>query len=138
MRISELAQATGVSIRSLRHYEQKGLLRPRRLDNGYRDYDESAINQVRVIQFYLGLDLNTDEIGKIVNCKGEHVWEGDHSACAANLIGLYTRKMQIIDDEIRALMQVKTRLMGRIRWIQGGNQEQALAHEKVAYGSLSE
>src|SRR5436309_1129256 len=124
MRISELAQLTDVSIRSLRHYEQKGLLRPRRLENGYRDYDETAIEQVRVIQFYLGLDLNTDEIGRIVNCKGQHVWEGDHSACAENLLSLYTQKMQAIDDEMQVLTEIKTRLMGRIRWIQEGSKKQ--------------
>jgi MerR family Zn(II)-responsive transcriptional regulator of zntA len=123
MRISELAQLTNVSIRSLRHYEQKGLLHPRRLENGYRDYDESAIEQVRVIQFYLGLDLNTDEIGRIVNCKGQHVWEGDHTACAENLISLYTQKMQAIDEEIQILDEIKTRLSGRIRWIREGSKQ---------------
>jgi MerR family Zn(II)-responsive transcriptional regulator of zntA len=128
MRISELAQATGVSIRSLRHYEQKGLLHPRRLDNGYRDYDEVAINHVRVIQFYLGLDLNMDEIRRVVNCKGKHVWEGDHSAWAANQLDFYMRKIQIIDDEIQSLTQIKTRLLGRIRWIQGDAQEDALSN----------
>jgi len=126
MRISELAQATGVSIRSLRHYEQKGLLRPRRLDNGYRDYDEDAIDQVRVIQFYLGLDLNTDEIRRILDCKGKLVQEGDYSACGANQIDFYMQKLHIIDDEIQALMQIKTRLLGRIRWIQGRGQEEVL------------
>jgi DNA-binding transcriptional MerR regulator len=123
MRISELAHLTGVSIRSLRHYEQKGLIRPRRLENGYRDYDESAIEQVRVIQFYLGLDLNTDEIRRIVNCKGQHVWEGDHTACADTLVALYEKKMRTIDDEMQALAKIKARLLGRVRWIQEGKEQ---------------
>lgn len=123
MRISELARLTNVSVRSLRHYEQKGLLRPRRLENGYRDYDESAIEQVKVIQFYLELDLNTDEIGRIVNCKGQRVWEGDQTVCAQNMISLYTQKMQAIDDEMQMLAEIKARLMGRIRWIQEKSQQ---------------
>jgi MerR family transcriptional regulator, Zn(II)-responsive regulator of zntA len=121
MRISELAHLTGVSIRSLRHYELKGLIRPRRLANSYRDYDESAIDQVRVIQFYLGLGLNTDEIKRIVNCKGQHVWEVDNAVCAEGLIALYEKKMQTIDDEMQVLAGIKARLLGRIRWMQGGN-----------------
>ena len=43
MRISELSRRTGVSIRSLRYYEQKRLLCARRLSNGYRDLDEEAV-----------------------------------------------------------------------------------------------
>lgn len=41
MRIGELAARTGTSPRSLRHYEQQGLLSPARGDNGYRVYDAS-------------------------------------------------------------------------------------------------
>ncbi len=45
MRIGELSKKTGVSERSLRHYEEKGLLPSKRLVNGYRDFDESAIEK---------------------------------------------------------------------------------------------
>ncbi len=44
MRISEVSRRTGVSIRSLRYYEQKQLLCARRLENGYRDLDEGPSN----------------------------------------------------------------------------------------------
>ena len=38
MKIGELAEKSGVSVRSLRYYEQQGLLQPGRLMNGYRMY----------------------------------------------------------------------------------------------------
>ncbi|TES54329.1 MerR family transcriptional regulator [Halalkalibacterium halodurans] len=50
MKISELSKKTGVSIRSLRYYEQKRLLHPTRLKNGYREYDESDIENVKTVQ----------------------------------------------------------------------------------------
>ena len=37
MLIGELATASGLSREALRFYEQQGLIRARRLDNGYRD-----------------------------------------------------------------------------------------------------
>ena len=40
MRIGELAKRTGVATRMLRYYEEQGLISTRRLDNGYRGYDE--------------------------------------------------------------------------------------------------
>ncbi|CAM3945931.1 MerR family transcriptional regulator [Tsukamurella strandjordii] len=41
MRIGEFAAVTGITERSLRHYEEVGLLVPGRAANGYRDYDDS-------------------------------------------------------------------------------------------------
>src|SRR5689334_11685714 len=46
MRISELAQRTGVSANALRHYERVGLLKPARTTGGYRDYPDSARREV--------------------------------------------------------------------------------------------
>jgi DNA-binding transcriptional MerR regulator len=68
MRIGQLAQATCVSARSLRHYEKRGLLRPRRFQNGYRDYSEAAILQVRRIQWPLSAGLTTKAIERMLPC----------------------------------------------------------------------
>ncbi len=62
----ELSKETGVSERSLRHYEEKGLLPSKRLANGYRDFDESAIEKVELIQMYLQIGLNLEETARIV------------------------------------------------------------------------
>ncbi|WP_330299139.1 MerR family transcriptional regulator [Streptomyces sp. NBC_00503] len=51
MRISEAAKASGVSARTLRYYEEEGLVVPERGANGYRDYCRAAIDRVRVIRF---------------------------------------------------------------------------------------
>lgn len=47
LRISELAQATGTSPKTIRFYEEVGLLPPaRRAENGYRLYDDEVIKLV--------------------------------------------------------------------------------------------
>ena len=69
MRIGELSKETGVSERSLRHYEEKGLLPTKRLANGYRDFDESAIEKVELIQMYLQIGLNLEETARIFALK---------------------------------------------------------------------
>lgn len=53
MKISEASRASGVSPRSLRYYEDEGLIVPGRHDNGYRDYCGSTIDRVRVIRSLL-------------------------------------------------------------------------------------
>ena len=46
MRIGELSRITGVSTRSLRYYEEQGLLVGERLPNGYRDYTPEAVDTI--------------------------------------------------------------------------------------------
>jgi DNA-binding transcriptional MerR regulator len=53
MQISEAAKASGVSMRSLRYYEDEGLIVPGRLGNGYRDYCRSTIDRVLVVRSLL-------------------------------------------------------------------------------------
>ena len=54
MRIGDLAHRTNVAARMLRYYEEHDLLKPRRHANGYRDYTESDVEQVKTIH-----DLST-------------------------------------------------------------------------------
>jgi thioredoxin 1 len=68
MRIGELASRAGTSARSVRYYEQQGLLLVRRRANGYRDYDEADLLLVREIRSLLVNGFDLDEIRPFVDC----------------------------------------------------------------------
>lgn len=68
MLIGELAQRTGVSRRSLRCYDEIGLLPTTRTPGGYRDYESIAPRCVRQIQQLLDVGFNTDAIADILPC----------------------------------------------------------------------
>ncbi|WP_049557088.1 MerR family transcriptional regulator [Nonomuraea sp. SBT364] len=68
MRIGDLAQETGVNRRLLRYYEEQGLLRPVRLDNGYREYGEADVATVRHIRALLAAGLSTAIIARVLHC----------------------------------------------------------------------
>lgn len=53
MKIGEASRASGVSARSLRHYEDEGLIVPGRFSNGFRDYCRSTIDRVLIIRSLL-------------------------------------------------------------------------------------
>lgn len=68
MRIGELAEASGVSNRSLRYYEDQGLVSSRRTDSGWRDFDESMVERVVLIQHLFAAGLCSSTIAKLLPC----------------------------------------------------------------------
>ncbi|ANZ41295.1 MerR family transcriptional regulator [Lentzea guizhouensis] len=68
MRIGELAQRTGVSERSLRYYEQQGLLVSTRTSGGHREYQESAVERVIRIQELFAAGLHSKKIARMLPC----------------------------------------------------------------------
>ncbi|WP_282795025.1 MerR family transcriptional regulator [Streptomyces sp. CC224B] len=71
MFIGELSRRTGVSTRSLRYYEQQGLLRPQRRASGYREFDESDVAAVRRVRILLAAGLHTDLIREVLPCMAD-------------------------------------------------------------------
>jgi DNA-binding transcriptional MerR regulator len=68
MRIGELARRTGVSERSLRYYEQRGLLAPGRTPGGQREYPEEAADRVIRIQELFAAGLHSKKISRLLPC----------------------------------------------------------------------
>ncbi|MGO3211536.1 MerR family transcriptional regulator [Brachybacterium sp. AOP29-B2-41] len=71
MKIGELATRTGVPTRMLRYYEEQRLIMPRRLENGYREYDETLVGRVRKIRGLLDAGIPTRIIGDMLPCLHE-------------------------------------------------------------------
>jgi MerR family Zn(II)-responsive transcriptional regulator of zntA len=119
MLISELARRSGVSERSLRHYEQKGLIVSRRLKNGYRDFDASQVERVKAVQFYLGLGLTTDGIESMFTCAEKH--HLSHEGCVEEAaLALYEHKLTEINEILEDLLEVKSRLEERLFLLKTG------------------
>lgn len=68
MRIGELSRRTGVSERSLRYYEQQGLLEADRTPGGHRDYPDRAVARVDRIQILFAAGLNSTKIADLLPC----------------------------------------------------------------------
>lgn len=118
MRISELSRRTGVSVRSLRYYNQKKLLCARRLENGYRDLDEEAIQRVQTIQMYLGLGLTTGQIEDILQCAEVSAIPQPLPVCEEALLALYQDRLIDVEHQIAVLTLLHTRLKERITCLQ--------------------
>lgn len=68
MRIGELSERTGVSRRSLRYYEEQGLLVSARSPSGQRHYAEDQVQRVRLIQSFFAAGLSSRTIVEMLPC----------------------------------------------------------------------
>ncbi|CAJ1505376.1 MerR family transcriptional regulator [[Mycobacterium] burgundiense] len=74
MRISQLAQRSGVPASTLRFYESVGLLPSERTDSGYRVYDDESVQRLGFIRAAKQVGLPLEEIRELLA-----VW--DEGAC---------------------------------------------------------
>lgn len=67
--VKEIAKQTGVSVRTLHHYDAIGLLKPTHVaESGYRYYDEAAVERLYLILLFRELDFPLKDIGRILDC----------------------------------------------------------------------
>lgn len=106
MRIGELAEATGVSVRALRYYEEQGLLESERSARGQRRYGPEAVEKVRWIRQLLEAGLPSRVIVKLRKC------DRDGKATAEE-----TAILEAERDRIDALVENLTATRDRLDYI---------------------
>ena len=66
--VKEVSKITGVSVRTLHHYDAIGLLRPTKVtDAGYRLYDDTALSRLQTILLFRELQFSLKEIKAILD-----------------------------------------------------------------------
>lgn len=68
LRIGQLAELSGVSVRALRYYEEQGLLKADRTPAGQRAYPESAVETVRFFRQMYAAGLTSRNIADLLPC----------------------------------------------------------------------
>ncbi|WPB88017.1 MerR family transcriptional regulator [Streptomyces malaysiensis] len=103
MRIGEVADKAGVSVRALRYYEEQDLLQARRSPGGQRHYPDTAVSRVRLIQQLYAAGLSSRVVRQVLPC----VDSGE--ASPALLEQLVAERVRI-DQRITDLLAVRDRL----------------------------
>jgi len=111
MKVGELAQQTRASIRSLRYYEEMGLLSCRRGANGYRDFGPEAIAQVEHIRTLLATVFTVADIHLLAPCLDQRT--PGIPLCPAAL-ARYREKLAALDAHIRTVHEMRARLVAHI------------------------
>lgn len=131
LQIGEVAERTGVTQRTLRFYEEKGLLKPpSRLEGGFRLYSEDDVRRVERIkrlQTLLGFTLadikemvEADEVKAQI--RAEYRRDADVSERKAQLgraIEVTERQVAVIDQKLAALEDMKAHLEQKLAQYRG-------------------
>lgn len=106
LRIGELAAQTGFTAKTLRYYEDVGLLRPtRRSESGYRLYDEAAVERLLFIRRAQGVGLHLEDIGRILEISDEG------RAPCAHVMLVVDGELKNIAAQMKKLLQFRKGLL---------------------------
>ncbi|MFI5932422.1 MerR family transcriptional regulator [Actinoplanes sp. NPDC051494] len=103
MRIGELAEKAGVSVRALRYYEEQELLHSERSASGQRHYAEPAVERVQLIQLLYSAGLSSRTIADLMPCVDAKVNTPDSRA-------RLRAERERIDRQITDLIRTRDRL----------------------------
>ena len=94
--VKQMSRMTGVSVRTLHHYDAIGLLKPTRVtEAGYRLYDNAAAEQLYLILVYRELGLSLDAIARLLDAP-----DYDRNRVLEHQIALMQEKIQKLQDQI--------------------------------------
>ena len=106
MKIRDVSQMIGVSAKTIRYYEEIGILpAPARAENNYREYSEQDVERLRLVAGARRLDLSLDDIREIIALRDRR-----EAPCRVLLERLAQKA-----DEIAERIQALQRLEGELR-----------------------
>ena len=116
MKISELAKLAGVTPRTIRYYENLGLLEAsEREGTGFRYYTDDELTRLQKINLLKTLGLTLEEISQVVPLLFE---EPRKLAGKRMLLEILKAHLQKVDRQVDSLTQHRTELQERIKLIQ--------------------
>jgi DNA-binding transcriptional MerR regulator len=134
--INKLAQLAGVSTRTLRYYDQIGLLPPVRIgENGYRYYDQDNLLQLQQILFYRQLSVPLKDIQSILTAPEFETQQAleDHRSALQHKASQLEMLIGTIDNTITDLQGENE--MEKENYFKGFKEEDYAEETKSRWGS---
>lgn len=140
MRIGEASREVGVTPRSLRYYEDQGLIVPGRCENGYRDYCRSTIDRASVVRSLLESGLPVRLISQVLSSvagadHGDSVDYAGHLAAVEDYRQRIARRIDVLRAQQAALDAYLRQARGAasLRYPQAGSAGRVVASEEATH-----
>ena len=113
MNISSTAELTGLPAKTIRYYEEIGLVLPDRSPNGYRRYEADHVHRLAFVQRARGLGFSIDE------CRGLLSLYDDKHRASADVKRIAEEKLTEIDRKVSELTAMRATLAHLAETCQG-------------------
>ena len=114
MNIGEAARLSGLPPKTIRYYEEVGLIKPHRAANGYRHYLDRDVHMLRFLQRSRSLGFSIEEARRLLSLYG------DDKRRSGDVKLLAGRRMADIDRKIEELQSLRRALADLTEQCQGG------------------
>ena len=100
--IGKLSKETGLSVQTIRYYEQLGILpEPERTESGYRNYNDDYFKHIHFIKNAREIGFSLEEIKLLVNLRESK------QALGKDVKEIVSLKIREIDEQIKSLQEAK-------------------------------
>jgi MerR family copper efflux transcriptional regulator len=104
MNIGTAAERSGLPAKTIRYYEEIGLLKPDRTDNGYRDYSTADVHKLRFLQRSRSLGFSVEECRQLLSLYEDKARE------SADVKAIAEAKLAEIDRKLAELAGLRDML----------------------------
>lgn len=101
MQIKAFAQKYQMQADTIRYYEKEKILKPKRRENGYREYDEECEKQIQLVIVLKQLGFTLKEIQQILVLRNEAIT----TDCNNSTVLLLNQKIVKLEDKIHFYQQ---------------------------------
>lgn len=127
MNIGEVASASGVSARMIRHYEDVGMLPPAsRTDAGYRQYGDKDVGRLRFIRHSRDLGFSLEQIGELLD-----LWQNQKRS-SRKVKALTQAHLTTLDQKLKELQEMKATLESLVHACNGDDRPDCPIIESLA------
>lgn len=128
MNIGEASGATGLPAKTIRYYEDIGLIKPDRAANGYRDYDDNDVHRLAFIQRSRSLGFTIDECRSLLS-----LYE-DKERASSDVKALALDKVREIDRKLGELKSLRATLKTLAEHCHGDDRPDCPIIDEIAGG----
>jgi Cu(I)-responsive transcriptional regulator len=126
MNIGTAAERSGLPAKTIRYYEEIGLIRPGRGGNGYRDYGSSDVHRLRFLQRSRSLGFAIEECRQLLSLYD------DKARASAEVKAIASDKLVEIDRKIAELTELRATLSHLVKHCHGDDRPDCPIIEELA------
>ncbi|MHA7774569.1 Cu(I)-responsive transcriptional regulator [Roseibium sp. M-1] len=113
MNIGTASEKSGLPVKTIRYYEEIGLVRPLRSENGYREFLETDLQRLKFLQRARSLGFSIEECRELLS-----LYE-DRNRASADVKALTRSKIREVDRKIAELQSLKRVLSDLVKACHG-------------------